>query len=104
MSRCMRKRCIVNSQSRPPPRCLKSAPVQSSRYLDTTKSNPRRADQVITFDPLSVKSKNVCSADRKENSGQIKHTEATIVSVGQDSIQDAAERPHTESGESKKVL
>lgn len=102
MSRCMRKRCIIYSESRPPPRCLKSAPVHSSRYLDTTNSTPGGADQTILFDPLAVKSKEICTNGRKENFGEIKHIEATILSVGQDSIQEAAERPHTEAGENKK--
>ncbi|XP_073388817.1 uncharacterized protein [Physcomitrium patens] len=104
MSRCMRKRCIIYSESRPPPRCLKSAPVHSSRYLDTTNSTPGGADQTILFDPLAVKSKEICTNGRKENFGEIKHIEATILSVGQDSIQEAAERPHTEAGENKKSV
>lgn len=105
MSRCMRKRCIANAESRPPPRCLKSAPTQSPRHIDTTISTARRVDQSIPFDPLDVKGKEVCHKDRKESSGQTKHVEVIIPSVTvNDSTYKVIDRPHTEPGESKKVL
>jgi hypothetical protein len=73
--------------------------------MDTTISNPRRVDQTIPFDPLDVKAKEVFHKDRKESSGQMKHGEVIMLSVTvNDSSYKVIDRPHTEPGESKKVL
>ena len=105
MSRCMRKRCIANAESRPPPRCLKSAPTQSPRKMDTTTSTPRRIDHTIPFDPLDVKAKEVCHRDRKESAGQMKHGEVIIPAVTvNDSNYKVIDRPHTEPVEVRKVI
>lgn len=104
MSRSMRKRCIANAESRPPPRCLKSAPTQSPRHLDRTISTPRRVDQAIPFDPLDVKTKDSCQNDQKDSSVQIKHGQViTLSATVHDSSYKAVDRPHTEPAESKKV-
>lgn len=104
MSRCMRKRCIANAESRPPPRCLKSAPTQSPSHLDRTISTPRRVDQAIPFDPLDVKAKEASHNHQKDSSGQIKHGHVISPSATvHDSSYKAIDRPHTEPGESKEV-
>ncbi|KAG0620057.1 hypothetical protein M758_4G185700 [Ceratodon purpureus] len=103
MSRCMRKRCIANAESRPPPRCLQSAPTQSPGRVESTISNPRRLDQAIPFDPLDVKTKEVNHKDRKESSGPMKHGEGIFPpAIVNDSSYKVIDRPHTEPGECKK--